>query len=554
MGIIEGRGGETYTFLLCIRKTEGWLKRAVVAAVFAESMPGGPMGIDFHKGSNGSTIAAVAGFGFSQAWIYGPFLNDAGFDVAFRLMLGCTLLGGALFHAVGHSNLRWFDRKPVELAASILMAAPVVNLILVGLGLRMPWASVALGACSGIGSAALFLAWFDAYVCLPTFEATGRMLLGFVSCAVMRLIMVVLTAMLPWATYVLLVGLPFASFAMLRIAKGGAGSEINVRCSDGKAAEKPVSESAFKAERFRSFAGLHMTLIEFVAIGLLFGFLRDGVSQWNEMRWAGVSNGVAPRVMWAMVAAHLMCAVVLLAVFCWIRARSGHGGPDSLFRVTLVLSACVVLGVGFWDGMGEGTLSAIMLAARSFVSVCLYAQLFTLAERHAEGANDGGLIWGYGFCTGSYELAIVAGMALYGVVCGLLLFGTLPFEVVYAGVSLLLLLLLYTCSRSVTMGVPLMQRGGLPDGDAADSNAPSPMGTAPHAVGVPTLDLPKDVLSLLTEREATVVRLVCSGHSRSYVADELCVSPNTVNYYIKQIHRKLGVHNQRELMEYLGLE
>ena len=471
-------------------------------------------------------------------------------------MLGCTLLGGALFHAVSHSNLRGFGRKSVELAASILMASPVVNLILTGLGLRMPWVSVALGACSEIGSAVLFLAWFGAYVCLPTFEATGKMLLGFVFCAVMRLIMVMLTAMLPWVTYVLLSGLPLASFALLRIAKGEAGFEINVRCSDGEAIEKSVSEpeSASKAERSRSFASLHMTLIEFVAIGLLFGFLRDGVSQWNEMRWAGVSNGVAPRAMWAMVAAHLMCAVVLLAVFCWIRARGGHGRADSLFRVALVLSAGVVLGVGFWDGMGEGTLSAIMLAARSFVSVCLYAQLFTLAERHAEGVNDGGLIRGYGFCTGAYELAIVAGMALYGVVCGLLLFGKLPFEVVYAGVSLLLLLLLYTCSRSVTMGVPLMQRGSLPDGDETDSDAANPAGTSPHAADVPMFELPKDALFLLTEREATVVRLVCSGHSRSYVANELCVSSNTVNYYIKQIHRKLGVHNQRELMEYLGLE
>ena len=51
----------------------------------------------------------------------------------------------------------------------------------------------------------------------------------------------------------------------------------------------------------------------------------------------------------------------------------------------------------------------------------------------------------------------------------------------------------------------------------------------------------------LTQREAEAMRLASQGKSRSDIAQQWVVSENTVKYHLRNVYRKVGVHNAREL-------
>ncbi len=57
-------------------------------------------------------------------------------------------------------------------------------------------------------------------------------------------------------------------------------------------------------------------------------------------------------------------------------------------------------------------------------------------------------------------------------------------------------------------------------------------------------------VSLLTEREREVLKLVVEGHTSQEIADLLCVSKRTVMCHRANIASKLGIHNRTELIRY----
>ena len=58
----------------------------------------------------------------------------------------------------------------------------------------------------------------------------------------------------------------------------------------------------------------------------------------------------------------------------------------------------------------------------------------------------------------------------------------------------------------------------------------------------------------LSDREAEIVRLLCRGRSRAFVAETLYLSENTVKWYCRQIYQKLGIHSKQELLTLVGVE
>jgi two-component system nitrate/nitrite response regulator NarL len=50
----------------------------------------------------------------------------------------------------------------------------------------------------------------------------------------------------------------------------------------------------------------------------------------------------------------------------------------------------------------------------------------------------------------------------------------------------------------------------------------------------------------LTDQEIEILRLIAKGHSNAAIAEQVSLSENTVKYHIKNILRKLDVHNRTE--------
>ncbi len=53
----------------------------------------------------------------------------------------------------------------------------------------------------------------------------------------------------------------------------------------------------------------------------------------------------------------------------------------------------------------------------------------------------------------------------------------------------------------------------------------------------------------LTEREEGVLELLLAGRSAPYIADQLCVSQNTVKTHVRHIYAKLDIHTRQELLD-----
>lgn len=53
----------------------------------------------------------------------------------------------------------------------------------------------------------------------------------------------------------------------------------------------------------------------------------------------------------------------------------------------------------------------------------------------------------------------------------------------------------------------------------------------------------------LTQREEEILRFICRGRSKAYIAETLVISENTVRTHSKALYAKLGVHSKQELID-----
>lgn len=53
----------------------------------------------------------------------------------------------------------------------------------------------------------------------------------------------------------------------------------------------------------------------------------------------------------------------------------------------------------------------------------------------------------------------------------------------------------------------------------------------------------------MTARESEALALICQGRTRTYIADELGISPNTVKGYIHAVYQKAGAANKQDLLD-----
>ena len=194
----------------------------------------------------------------------------------------------------------------------------------------------------------------------------------------------------------------------------------------------------------------------------------------------------------------------------------------------MLMVAFVLLAILFFGGLGETVLSAVVLTARSLVSILIYIRAFEVMRR----AKLHPMVV-YGAGRGFYELALVTGLIAHRAAFENGLAAMLSFDTYYFFVSCVLLLLLNGFSSA--MKLPFLQSVPVPATTAFD-NACATIATSYN----------------LTEREAEVMRLICKGHTKKRIAEVLCVSEDTIRYHSKNLYQKLDVHSRQELLDLVG--
>ena len=87
--------------------------------------------------------------------------------------------------------------------------------------------------------------------------------------------------------------------------------------------------------------------------------------------------------------------------------------------------------------------------------------------------------------------------------------------------------------------------------EALTAEAPAPITmSGSKAVSTSTLPLHAAALDGLTAREVEVLRLVAIGLSKNQIAEQLVLSPNTVNVHIQSIYGKLGINSRSAATRY----
>ena len=64
----------------------------------------------------------------------------------------------------------------------------------------------------------------------------------------------------------------------------------------------------------------------------------------------------------------------------------------------------------------------------------------------------------------------------------------------------------------------------------------------------------RNLLNLLTIRENEIIRMICSGLKRPQIAEKLLISLATVNTHLKNIHSKMDVNSDLEIIAKMSNE
>lgn len=133
-----------------------------------------------------------------------------------------------------------------------------------------------------------------------------------------------------------------------------------------------------------------------------------------------------------------------------------------------------------------------------------------------------------------------------GIFLGMLLAATVPGEpwtgLVGAALGVALLATAFAVlSRPHSVRTDLS--GALPielHGELSAEKPPQPHASATSSVAA---------RYFLTEREESVLGLLLAGRSAPYIAEQLCVSQNTVKTHVRHIYAKLDIHTRQELLD-----
>lgn len=272
--------------------------------------------------------------------------------------------------------------------------------------------------------------------------------------------------------------------------------------------------------------GLSVLVAELAVFGVAVGLLRT------------FSLGIKDTALSSLVSSLLvlvLCGVLLLT---YGRMRRRAGISVVYEAAFLVLMTTIVLVF-----LGQGTVPALGVVSSWVMRVGLIVLLWLVLVAFAhQSAAHPFVTFGVGW--GAYMLAIAGGIALGGSLD--VLNQDAPF----------FLCLAYLLAVSIVAAVGVIRRREeryfAPA--ARGEREPFPETPSPEADPIDAACERVGAARGLSAREVEVMRMICKGRSKRYIAEQLMVSENTVKFHARLVYQKLDVHSRQELMSLVGVE
>jgi len=398
----------------------------------------------------------------------------------------------------GRSNC--FPRTVLDAAAAALAAVSIVGLVLANPG---PGVAFALCAACSVGIAWFDLRWGENLSKLPTEDLLRAVIVRIVIGSAW---LIAACAIPPsWKTCMVCVTSIVAGFLLLRFVDPISWGE---------------RELYYPKEALPGFGGIAVGVL---AVGLLFG-LREYFDYADDSVVGVLSNAIV--------------IVIGLTAYGWVFKARKTIDFDLLFRASLVVFAVGVFlapfGSAWVSSIAECLMSLVVLLITNVVALlCAYV------ARHS--SLHPFLIFGAFHALYGVPRLLVAAIEASGISEGYLgaeqggFYHALMFLVIVAAVA-------FSFIRTSPDIPPVF-------GDLFSPRIGAPDGQVDTKDNFERVFASMEEKYQLTKREGEVMRLICHGRSKAFIAETLYLSENTVRMYSKSLYSKLGVHSKQELID-----
>ena len=235
---------------------------------------------------------------------------------------------------------------------------------------------------------------------------------------------------------------------------------------------------------------------------------------------------------WMMTSAHHGAEIaVALCVLWWVFAKGGLLRFSSLWRAILLFTATGLFFLPVIGSAWAGWALVLISIAQTLVVMLFWTLLADVAQHSRTSpfviVGSGGLAYSLPFALGE-----LAGKA----------------EGLHGAGSAVLLALAYLLTIAAVFA--LNEANFSQRRIFADLEGPAPERSMFASIdeGCERLGSQRG----LTAREVEVLQLLCKGRSKSYIAESLFISENTVRSHSKHIYAKLDVHSKQDILDLIA--
>lgn len=452
----------------------------------------------------------VAYFGICvpHAWIYCIIhradMDFGGFPIAVPLYIALSLFMLAFLLVARASGTPRLGSK-LDWPLAALQALATIPLV-VAVPLDDPamlYTAIACAIAGGIGIAWLYLQWAPFYAELDVRNAIACIFVAMAAGSAIKIIIDLLPGI---AAAALMTVMPFASVLLVRSALS----------------HQPPLERQPRIFHDPSLASVPWKII----LGVVVYSLIIGVIQSMALQ------AEAPIPAWiTSVVLHCTEIVVAVCVLWWVFPRGGLLHFSNLWRTVLLFTATGLFFLPIINPALASWAIVLISIAQTLVVMILWIMLADIAH-HSKTSPY--VIFGSGWV--AYTLPFALG-EIGGKAAGLHGWGTQ---------WLVLLAYVLTIAAVFALNESNFSQRRI----FADLDMPTPEQSFFAGIDESCRALGRE--RGLSPRETEVLQLLCKGRSKSYIAESLFISENTVRSHSKHIYQKLNVHSKQDILDLIA--